>query len=114
MLKSAMFSACLLIPFAVQAQENCSPIQFERGKSSATLHGTVPPEDVVCYSFAAAAGQTARLSVSGRNVIVSVIGVGDARESWTFKTKAQTYRFLVGQLMRAVDAEAYTVTLAIK
>ena len=30
------------------------------------------------------------------------MGIGDARELWTFKTKAQTYEFIVSQLMRSV------------
>jgi hypothetical protein len=76
--------------------------------------GTAPPEDTICYSFAAGAGQTARLRVTGNNMIISVIGVGDGRDSWTFTTKAQTYKFIVGQLMRSVTLEPYTVTLSIK
>ena len=97
-----------------RTQENCAPIQFESGHSSATIRGTAPPEGVICYSFAAGAGQAAHLEVAGNNMIISVIGVGDARYSWTFKTKAQIYKFIVGQLMRSVTPERYTVTLSIK
>jgi hypothetical protein len=100
-------------PAQAIAQNNCTPVTFERGRSSATLRGTAPPEDIVCYTFAAGAGKTAHLSVSGRNMIVSVIGVGDARESWTFKTTAQTYKFVVGQMMRSVTPEPYSVTLSL-
>jgi hypothetical protein len=73
-----------------------------------------PPENSVCYSFAAADGQTAHLKVTGRNMIISVIDVGDARDSWTFRTKVQTYKFIVVQLMRSVTSEPYTVTLSVK
>jgi hypothetical protein len=106
--------ACALAPVSPHAQENCTPVRFEHGKSSATIRGTAPPDDVVCYTFDAATGQTASLKVAGRNLIISVIGVGDARDSWTFKTKAQTYKFVVGQLMRSVTNEPYVVTVSIK
>jgi hypothetical protein len=106
--------ACALAPVSPHAQENCTPVHFEHGKSSATIRGTAPPDDVVCYTFDAATGQTASLKVAGRNLIISVIGVGDARDSWTFKTKAQTYKFVVGQLMRSVTNEPYVVTVSIK
>lgn len=60
------------------------------------------------------AGQTARLRITGNNIIISVLGVGDARDSWTFTTKAQTYEFVVGQLMRSVSPERYTVALSVR
>jgi hypothetical protein len=95
--------ACALAALAAHAQENCTPVHLERGKSLAIIHGTAPPEDVICYTFGTGAGQTTNLKVSGSNMIISVVGIGDARESWTFKTKAQTYKFIVGQLMRSVS-----------
>lgn len=103
----------LAAPAVARAQDNCTLVQFARGASSTTIQGKAPPEGVICYTFKAGADQTAHLQVSGRNVIISVIGVGDARTEWTFKTKAQTNKFIVGQLMRAVNAEPYTVTLSI-
>lgn len=87
---SAIAFASLGLSVAAQAQENCKPVQFARGQSSATIHGTAPPEDTICYSFAARADQTAHLRITGNNMIISIIGVGDARDSWTFTTKAQT------------------------
>ena len=95
-------------------QENCTPVHFEHGKSSAIIHGTAPPEGVICYTLDAGAGQTANLKVSGSNMIISVVGIGDARESWTFKTKAQTYKFIVSQLMRSVSNAPYTVRLSVR
>ena len=44
---------------------------------------------------------------------ISVIGVGDDRDSRIFTTKAQTYKFIVAQEMRSATPEAYTVTLSI-
>ena len=68
-------------------------------------------QEPVCHSYIAVAGQTAQLKVTGN---ISVIGIGDAQVSWTFKTTAQTYKFVVGQLMRSVKPEPYTVTLSVK
>jgi hypothetical protein len=99
---------------APMAQENCTELQFARGQSSATVHGVAPPEKPVCYTFPAGAGQEAHIEVVGNNMIISIIGVGDARTSWNFVTKAQTYKFIVGQLMRSVQPERYTVTLSIR
>jgi hypothetical protein len=83
------FIALLVLALPAHAQDRCTEVHFERGQSSATIRGSAPAEDVVCYTFGAGAGQTANLKVTGRNVIVSVIGVGDARTSWTFKTQAR-------------------------
>jgi hypothetical protein len=103
-----------LAPPSPHAQERCTPVRFEPGKSSATIRGAAPPGDGVCYTFGAAAGQTASLKVAGSNMIISVVGVGDARDSWTFKTKAGTYKFVVGQLMRSATNAPYIVTLSIR
>jgi hypothetical protein len=104
----------LMLAANAAAQENCTPIRFAAGHSSATVKGTAPPEIAVCYSFAAAAGQAAHLKVTGRNMVITVIDVGDARDSWTFRANAQTYKFIVAQLMRSVTSEPYTVTLSVK
>jgi hypothetical protein len=73
------FIVVLALAFPADTQDRCTEVHFERGQSSATVRGSAPAEDVVCYSFGAGAGQTANPKVTGRNVIVSVIGVGDAR-----------------------------------
>jgi hypothetical protein len=76
--------------------------------------GVAPPEGTVCYSFATAKGQTANLKVTGQDIIISVVDVGDALDSWSFRTKAQTYKFIVAQLMRSVTNEPYSVALSVK
>ena len=109
-LLAAGFVATLISPAAAQT---CTPVRFEPGQSTATLRGSVPAEDSVCYTFGAKPGQTATLNVSGRNIIASVIGVGDARTSWSFKTKAQN-QFIIGQMMRSVTPENFTAILSIR
>jgi hypothetical protein len=99
---------------AALAQDSCSAVRFAVGQSSATIRGRAPPDEAVCYTFAATPGQTARLTVAGRNMIISVTGIGDARDSWTFMIRESSTRFIVGQLMRSVSTEPYTVTLSVK
>jgi hypothetical protein len=117
MFRTAILAGMLLFLFVsatAYAQDKCTEIHFAPGHSSAAVKGISPPADVVCYTFAAAAGQTANLRVTGRNMIISVIDVGDARDVWSFKTKAQTYKFTVAQMLRSVTSEPYTVTLSVK
>ena len=99
---------------SASATEECHAVHFKPGTYSITLRGTALPDQAICYTFATSAGQTADIRITGRNMILSVDGVGDAREAFTFKTKRQTYRFIVGQLMRSVTGEAYAVTLSVK
>jgi hypothetical protein len=106
--------ADLFVVATAYAQDKCTSIRFAPGQTSTTVKGVSPPNEAVCYTFAAAAGQTANLKVTGRNMVISVIDVGDARDVWTFTTKAQTYKFVVGQLMRSITSEPYTVTLSVK
>src|ERR1700730_10202521 len=62
------FIVALVLALPAQAEDRCTEVHFERGQSSATIRGSAPAEDVVCYTFGAGAGQTANLKVTGRNV----------------------------------------------
>jgi hypothetical protein len=99
---------------AQQPPPNCTPIQFPPGQTSTTIKGIVHAEEIICYRFAAANGQTANLKITGNNMMISVYDVGDARTSWTFKTKARTYSFIVAQMMRSISNEPFTLTLSVK
>ncbi|MDY8110792.1 hypothetical protein U0C82_16750 [Fulvimarina sp. 2208YS6-2-32] len=88
------------------ARENCTPLKFETGATSAVVRGVAPPEDPrdplpsgICYSIDVGDGQTARIRFrSDGNVAVTVPGVGDMREDLEFKTRRGTYRLEVWQL----------------
>ena len=95
------------------ALADCTPIRFEAGRFSASIHGTAPAESVVCYSLAASRGQHVALKVvSGRNTIFSVEGLVDARNVYEFQTEQKSCRILVGQLMRSITPEAFTISVA--
>jgi hypothetical protein len=90
----------LIVPAAAFAQDKCTAIHFAAGASSATITDVSHGDQIVCYTFAAAAAQTADLRVTGSNMMISVYDVGDARDAWNFKTKARTYKFIVAQMLR--------------
>ena len=108
--------ALLAVAGRASAQENCTSIHFPPGKSSIAVQGVAPPSDspeTACYTFAAAAGQTARVSVNN-HMVVSVSDVGDDRSIWVFKTKAQTYKLIVAQEGRSATRDPFTLTLSIR
>jgi hypothetical protein len=103
----------VLVTGAVNAQ-SCEPIHFKRGSYSGTVEGVAPAEDVVCYELATGAGQRATVKVTGKNVIFSIGGVIDAQDEYSFTTKKQTYRIIVGQLMRSITKEPFTLTVSVR
>ena len=92
----------------------CETIRFQRGQSSGTVQGVAPPEDFVCYEMTTGAGQTASLEIKGRNVMFSIDGVVDGQHRYRFTTEKKTYRVIVGQLMRAVQSEPFTLFVSIE
>lgn len=97
------------------AAGDCKPIRFEAGRSSTSIRGEAPPDDVVCYSLATGRGQRAALKVTaGRNTIFSIEGLVDARDDYEFTTEQKTYLIRVGQLMRAVAPEAFAISISVR
>ena len=107
--------AALVIFFNITTTEACETLQFKRGESSGTVNGLAPPDDLICYQLTTGQGQTATLRVmAGQNIIFSISGVVDAQNSYTFTTEKKTYEITVGQLMRAVTDEPFSLFVAIE
>jgi hypothetical protein len=93
----------ILIPAVADAQENCTPIRFAPGTSSATVRGIARSGDegnkIACYTLATARGQTATLSIQVRgpkdDTAFTIAGVVDDQNKYTFKTEAKTYEISV-------------------
>jgi hypothetical protein len=101
-----------LTALPLSAQQNCPTIEFEHGEDVTTVGGTVKPEDEACYRLEAEAGESFTLNViQGDNIVFSVAGVADARDRLTFTAESKSYKIVVGQLMRGVDAEAFKVAI---
>jgi hypothetical protein len=111
---TCLAAICFIVAAQSVHAESCSPIQFERGHFSGTVEGVAPADGTVCYTLATGAGQQATLSVEGRNVIFSIIDLVDARDRYRFTTKQKTYRIIVGQLMRSVTPEPFTLTALVR
>jgi hypothetical protein len=108
-----IFLACACaIP--ASAQENCKPVTIPKGQTITTIQGTAPASGPVCYMFNTEAGRMAKLKVSGTNMAMTILDIADDREEFTFRTKAQAYKFLVFQQMRSVTPQAYTVVVELK
>jgi len=108
-----VFILSILAVPAVQA-DNCEAIQFQRGHSSVIVEGIALPNITICYQITTAAGQTADIAISGINMVFSVEGVADAQDKYRFTTEKKTYRITVGQLMRTVTDEPFTLNISIK
>lgn len=94
--------------------EKCETIRFQRGHSSAAVEGVAPPDSALCYQITTAAGQTADIAISGVNMMFSIAGVIEVQDKYRFTTEKRTYRITVGQLMRSVTDEPFTLTIAIE
>jgi len=101
--------------FNVSSAEKCETIRFNHGESSGTFDGIATPEDMKCYRMATDRGQTASLRVmAGNNIIFTIDGVVDAQDSYTFTTDKKTYKIYIGQLMRSVTNQPFTLFVSIK
>lgn len=107
------FVLSILAVTTAQAK-NCETIRFQRGHSSAVIEVVAPPESTLCYQITTAAGQTADIAISGINMMFTIEGIVDAQDKYRFTTEKKTYRIYVGQLMRSVTNQPFTLNIAIE
>jgi hypothetical protein len=113
-LPEALVAAMLTVAAGAALAEECQEIRFQRGQHSGRVQGVAPPDDVVCYRVATGAGQTANLKLKGRNVMFSIGGVVEGQDAYSFTTEKKTYRVYVGQLMRSVTDEPFSLSVSIR
>ena len=111
-------AAALFVGFLASGAraEDCPAIKFAKGASSGEVSGQVTDGgDARCFSFAAGAGQTARLQLTGsENVCFTVYDIADCRTDLSFPTGARTYRLTVAQLFPGPGGEAFKLKLTIR
>ena len=93
-----------LFPATASAQVPCQDIRFAAGASSGTITGQVLAGTYLCFTLEVGEGQQAEVSVESLGpevMIVSILGVGDARESFAWATRAGTYEIRVMPLFRS-------------
>jgi len=104
-----------IFAFNTALAEKCETIHFKRGESSGTINGIAPPDDVKCYKMTTGQGQTATLRVvAGKNIIFSIDGLVEAQDAYTFTTDRKTYKIYVGQLMRSIADEPFTLFVSVE
>ena len=118
MIRAILAAMLLLGGSAALAQEptNCTPIQFARGQSSATVKGSVgSDEPFPCYTLATGKGQMATLKFgrTNGNMAFSIYGLVDDRDSYSFITAARTYKFVVFQTLRSTPSP-FALTVSVK
>jgi len=118
MIQAPLVAMLLLGGSAALAQEptNCAPIRFARGQSSAIVRGLVgSDEPFPCYTLATGKGQTAtfKFTKTNGNMAFSIYGLVDDRDSYSFKTEAKTYKFIVFQTLRA-PPDPYALMVLVK
>jgi hypothetical protein len=102
-------------PTPAETPDGCTPIRFGASMNAATVQGAAPPDDTVCFTFTAVAGQRATVRVaSGRNIMFAIEDVVDGQDNYSFTTQARTYRVLVGQLMRSVTVERFGLSVSLR
>ena len=114
----ASVAAMLLVACPALAQEptNCTPIHFAKGASSATVSGTVgSDEPFPCYMLETGKGQTAtlRFRKTNGNMAFTIYGLVDDRDRYSFKTEAQTYKFIVFQNLRSTP-DPFSLMISVK
>ncbi|WPL11267.1 MULTISPECIES: hypothetical protein [Thiorhodovibrio] len=107
-------SSVYLIAVGSAYAENCTAIHFEPGHDAATVTGTAPADGQLCYTLATGTDQQAKVAVEGRNMMFSIVDVVDAQDDYSFTTTKKTYRILVGQLMRAIAEEPFTLKVSVR
>lgn len=114
----ALLPYCVAGTFAVaapaQARDDCKPVGFAPGQTTMELAGTAPPGDVVCFALTGLRGQSVSITVTeGANIIFSIEQLVDARDRYRFTATRPTYRILVGQLMRSIEAAPFRIRVAL-
>lgn len=102
----ALAATTTAITTAAAPAEECKPIRFARGASSAVVSGVVPPDHKTetppsaCYTLAVGEGQRAQVRLlKGENVGITIPGVADQQDSIDFTTRAGTYRIMLFQVL---------------
>ena len=109
-----------LLP-AAASNSGCTAIRFAAGRTSAIVTGSVPPEDPrdsdpepACYTLAVGDGQHARIRLlSGKNVGITIPGVGDMRDSFDFTTRRGVYELQLFQLFPSGQAAPFRMQVEV-
>lgn len=115
-MRSGLMAAALAGGLATgSAAQTCQEVRFNPGESGAFIDGIVQPEQRNCYSMSVRKGQKVFIGRVGgdKNVAITVIDVGDARESFEFAAPSSRVEFLVFQLFRSATPSDYSLHIQV-
>ena len=106
---------------AAATRSGCTAIRFAAGSTSAVVTGSVPPEDPrdsdpepACYTLAVGEGQNAKIRLlSGKNVGITIPGVGDMSDSFDFTTRRGVYELQLFQLFPSGQAAPFRMQVEV-
>ena len=112
----AITFTCALASSHLANASECQTIRFNRGATSAQIHGTLQPEGQQCFRFSTGKGQSVRLAVHSKsgNVGFALNDVADNRDRLEFISEKKTYELSVHQTLRSVTPDDFTLSLSIK
>ncbi|SDD75338.1 hypothetical protein SAMN05421538_102351 [Paracoccus isoporae] len=111
-LKFALLLSFLATPAMAQ---DCSPIRFAPGESGAFVKGDAPAEGSACYSIDLRPGQKffAEIVTGQADIAISIPGIGDNRNTFSFVTQQSRYELWVHQTFRAVEDAPFTMLVRV-
>lgn len=108
-----IFSLTSFIAHATQ--ENCRTVHLNQTQNDTVITGIAPAEEAICFTLSGLTGQKVSLNlVQGHNVIFSIIDLIDAQEKYVFDAQKDTYKIIVGQLMRSINPEPFRLEVKIQ
>lgn len=118
--------AAALLPLCAspvaRAQQNCTPIHFARGQSSAIVRGVAQsmdtPSSGSCYTLTTRRGQTATIVIVKKSLnddtAFTIPDVIDNQDKYTFKTTAKTYTIGVYRIFAREPDKPFTMRVTVK
>lgn len=104
----------LLTATPVLAQD-CPPIRFAPGTSSAVVEGVIPIEGHGCHSIDVAIGQNMQVEITGSapDIAVTIVDEKDNQSSWSFVTRQRRYELLPHKTFPAAREETYRMAVRV-
>jgi len=102
----------------VAATKNCKAVQFKKGELAAVVEGTTTANKTDCYTVKTGANQTMTAELIGnsddiKNTAITIPGIGDARDTFQFKTEKKTYEIHVSQIKGVAEKKPYGLNITV-
>ncbi len=98
--------------------KGCKAVQFKKGELAAVVEGTTAENKTDCYTVKTGANQTMTAELIGnsddiKNTAITIPGIGDARDTFQFKTEKKTYEVRVSQIKQVAEEKPYGLNITV-